>query len=106
MDRAVLKGELAEYFAYAAHEGLAPGSQGVWDDGCAVLGPWGFGLAEISVPVLLLHGRQDKFVPFGHGQWLAAQIPGVEARLLDEDGHLTLLQHRVSEVHSWLSAHL
>jgi pimeloyl-ACP methyl ester carboxylesterase len=104
-DLAVLKGELAEYLAYTGHEGLAPGSQGWWDDGCMVR-PWGFELADISVPVLLLHGRQDKFVPFGHGQWLAARIPGVEARLLDDDGHLTLLQHRVSEVHSWLSEHL
>jgi pimeloyl-ACP methyl ester carboxylesterase len=28
-------------------------------------------LADISVPVLLLHGKQDMFVPFGHGAWLA-----------------------------------
>ena len=104
-DLAVLKGELAEYVVYGAHEGLAPGSQGWWDDNCTIR-PWGFELADISVPVLLLHGRQDKFVPFGHGQWLAAHIPGVEARLLDDDGHLTLLPRRVSEVHSWLSEHL
>jgi pimeloyl-ACP methyl ester carboxylesterase len=56
--------------------------------------------------VLLLHGRQDKFVPFGHGQWLAARIPGVDARLLDHDGHLTLLEHRVPEVHAWLAERL
>ncbi|HUY52392.1 MAG TPA: alpha/beta hydrolase, partial [Streptosporangiaceae bacterium] len=78
---------------------------GWWDDNCTVR-PWGFDLAGITVPVLLLHGRQDMMVPFGHGEWLAAHIPGVEARLLGDDGHLTLLQNRVPEVHAWLSEHL
>jgi pimeloyl-ACP methyl ester carboxylesterase len=105
-DAAVLRGELAEYIAFTNHEALAPGSQGWWDDACAQVHPWGFELADISVPVLLMHGRQDKFVPFAHGQWLATHIPGVEARLLDDDGHLTLQQHRISEVHSWLRQRL
>jgi pimeloyl-ACP methyl ester carboxylesterase len=102
-DAAVLTGELAEYLAYSAHEGLAPGGEGWWEDSLAHIGPWGFDLAAISVPVLLLHGREDKFVPFGHGEWLASHIPGVQARLLDHDGHLTLLEHHLSEVHSWLA---
>jgi pimeloyl-ACP methyl ester carboxylesterase len=105
-DAAVLTGELAEYLTFAMHEGLAPGGQGWWEDGQAEAGPWGFDLAAITVPVLLMHGRQDMFVPFGHGQWLAARIPGVQARLLDQDGHLTLLEHRVPEVHAWLATHL
>jgi pimeloyl-ACP methyl ester carboxylesterase len=105
-DVAVLRGELAEYMIRTNHEALAPGSQGWWDDSYGLIRPWGFDLADISVPVLLLHGRQDKFVPFAHGQWLAAHIPGVEARLLDDDGHLTLQEHRVSEVHYWLRQRL
>jgi len=64
-------------------------------------GRLGFGFADISVPVQLWHGEQDRFVPFQHGQWLAAQIPGVEAHLTQADGHLTLLDH-VPEVHEWL----
>ncbi len=101
-DAAVLTGELAKFMTSSMQDGLAAGSQGWWDDTCIILN-WGFDLADISVPVLLLHGRQDMFVPFGHGQWLSARIPGVEARLSDEDGHLTLFQDRVPEVHAWLA---
>jgi pimeloyl-ACP methyl ester carboxylesterase len=101
-DAAALNDGLAEFLVYCDHEGLAPGNEGWWDDGVAHCTPWGFELSAISVPVLLMHGRQDQFVPFGHGRWLAAHIPGVEARLLDHDGHLTLLTNRVPEVHAWL----
>jgi pimeloyl-ACP methyl ester carboxylesterase len=105
-DAAVLKDSLADYFVYCDHEGLAPGGEGWWEDSVADASPWGFELSAISVPVLLLHGRHDQFVPFGHGEWLAARIPGVEARLSDQDGHLTLLTNRVPEVHSWLADRL
>jgi pimeloyl-ACP methyl ester carboxylesterase len=102
-DAAVLTDDLAGYLTFSWHEGLAPGNEGWWEDDRAQVGPWGFDLADISVPVLLMHGREDRFVPFGHGEWLAAHIPGVQARLLDDDGHLTLLQNRVPEVHAWLA---
>ncbi len=104
-DAAALRGELAEYLTASQQAGLAPGIEGWFDDNCTVR-PWGFDLADITVPVLLLHGRQDMFVPFGHGEWLAAHIPGVEARLLDHEGHLTLMNNQVPEVHAWLSEHL
>jgi pimeloyl-ACP methyl ester carboxylesterase len=105
-DAAALNDGLADYLVYCDHEGLAPGHEGWWDDGVAHATPWGFELSAISVPVLLMHGRQDQFVPFGHGQWLAAHIPGVEARLFDHDGHLTLLTNRIPEVHGWLKERL
>jgi pimeloyl-ACP methyl ester carboxylesterase len=70
-----------------------------------MLRPWGFDLADIAVPVLLLHGRQDMFSPPGHGEWLGAHIPGVEARLLDDDGLATVV-NRVPDGHAWLLGHL
>jgi pimeloyl-ACP methyl ester carboxylesterase len=105
-DAAVLKDALVDFLVYCHHEGLAPGGQGWWDDSVALGTGWGFELSAISVPVLLMHGRDDRFVPFGHGEWLAAHIPGVEARLFDHDGHMTLLTNRVPEVHAWLADRL
>ena len=104
-DAALMRGELAAYLVSSWQDGLAPGSEGWWEDNCTDR-PWGFDLADITVPVLLLHGRQDLMVPFGHGEWLAEHIPGVEARLLDDDGHLTMLQNRIPEVHAWLAERL
>jgi pimeloyl-ACP methyl ester carboxylesterase len=105
-DAAVLTGELSAYLTFADQQGLAPGGQGYWDDGVAMTRPWGFDLAQISVPVLVQHGKQDRFVPFSHGCWLADRIPVVQTRLTDDDGHLTLLEDRVSDVHAWLAASL
>jgi len=102
VDAAVLTGELAEYLAFCVKDGLAPGAQGWYDDGVAMLRPWGFAITDISVPVLVMHGREDQFVPFGHGEWLAARVPGATVRLLDHDGHLTLSESRIGEVHAWL----
>ncbi len=102
-DAAVLTGDLAEYLVWSTKQGLAPGNDGWWEDSEAFLSPWGFEMAQISVPVLLMHGREDMFVPFGHGEWLARRVPGVTAQLLDHDGHLTLLERRTGDVHSWLS---
>ena len=106
VDAAVCSGELGRYVIENVKVGVTGGVEGWLDDDLAFTQPCGFDLSEISVPVLLLHGREDRFVPFAHGEWLAARIPGVEARLTDEDGHLTLLEGRVGEVHDWLRARL
>jgi len=105
VDATVFTGELADWML-SWREGVAPGSEGWWEDARAVNGPWGFELSSISVPVLVAHGRHDQFAPFAHGQWLAAHIPGAQAWLRDDDGHLTLYDYRVPEVHAWLSDRL
>jgi len=105
VDAAVLEGDVGGYLQSSTRVGLAPGVEGWWEDYC-MAERWGFSLADIKIPVLLLHGRLDMFVPFGHGEWLAAHIPGVEARLFDDEGHLSLFQNRIPEVHAWLSERL
>jgi pimeloyl-ACP methyl ester carboxylesterase len=101
-DAAVLTGEFAQYLVDCTRSGLAPGAEGWWEDNVALLEPWGFELGAIHTPVLLYHGRQDRFVPFAHGKWLADQIPGVQAELTDDDGHLTLTERHLEQIHTWL----
>jgi pimeloyl-ACP methyl ester carboxylesterase len=101
-DRAVLTGSLVDFMFESTHAGIVPSAEGWFDDGLVWVGPWGFDLDSIRVPVLYWHGEQDKFVPFSHGVWLAEHIPGAEARLSPDDGHLTILELRYAEVQSWL----
>jgi pimeloyl-ACP methyl ester carboxylesterase len=102
VDAAEMSGELGQYFVDCTDSGLRHSSDGWWDDNVALISAWGFDLGDIRTPVLLLQGGQDQFVPFGHGEWLAGAIPGVEARLTEEDGHLTLVARHLGEVHAWL----
>ena len=62
-------------------------------------------VAGIARPVLIVHGADDRFVPVSHGHWLADRMPGADAWIDDTNGHLTLLQSRVREVHEWLLSH-
>jgi pimeloyl-ACP methyl ester carboxylesterase len=105
VDAAAFTPELSQYMVACNQLGLEPGDEGWWDDGVANIRPWGFDLASITVPVQLWHGRHDQFVPFQHGKWLASVIPGVDAHLTDDDGHLTLPVRRLPQIHAWLLEH-
>lgn len=104
VDAEVLTGDLARWLTETHQVALGPGDQGWWDDGAAHLNSWGFDLRDIRVPVKVWHGRQDRFVPVQHGQWLAATIPSAEADISDRDGHLTMIG-RIGEIHDWLLQH-
>ena len=87
----------ADWLSRTFNRAGAQGVVGVRDDGIAAVSPWGFDLADIRVPVAVWQGRQDAMVPYAHGEWLAAHVPGAQAHLFEDEGHLSLV-NRLDEV--------
>ena len=90
VDRAALTGEFGEDMAAGFREAVRTGIDGWLDDDLAFARPWGFSLAEISVPTMIWQGSADLMVPFAHGQWLASRLPAASAHLEDGEGHLSI----------------
>lgn len=104
-DREALTGELAAAFHDNMTHGLAGGVDGWVDDNLAFVQPWGFDVGSIERRVLIVQGGDDLMVPKRHGLWLAEHVRGCETRIDDAEGHLTLVQNLVPEIHEWLLSH-
>ncbi len=105
VDREAATGEFAEYLTALFHGGLETAIWGWLDDDLAFVADWGFSLEDITVPVAVWQGSEDRFVPYAHGRWLAAHVPGAESRLLDGEGHLTILLGAYGRLLDELLAH-
>ncbi len=98
-DKAVLTGGFAEYLAGSMRAAVAGGVAGWRDDDLAFAGDWGFAVDEPgAAPVTIWQGDQDRMVPFAHGQWLAAHVPGARSRLLAGEGHLSIVVARFGAI--------
>ncbi|GAW49048.1 MULTISPECIES: alpha/beta hydrolase [unclassified Nocardioides] len=98
VDKAALDEDFSDWMSRTFTHAGAQGVTGVRDDGIAAVSPWGFDLAGIRVPVAIWQGRQDAMVPYAHGEWLAAHVPGAEAHLFDDEGHLSLVSGHIDEI--------
>lgn len=105
VDEAVLTGAYVQFLIDNTSLAITNSLEGWITDNIAFVTPWGVDLEQTKVPVLLMHGEHDRFVNVAHGKWLAKHISGVDARILPEDGHLTLAVNRIPEVHAWLLKH-
>jgi pimeloyl-ACP methyl ester carboxylesterase len=90
VDKAVLSDEFGEDMASSFHEALRTGVDGWLDDDLAFVNHWGFDLDEVSVPTMIWQGSSDLMVPFSHGRWLAATVPGASVHLEQGEGHLSV----------------
>ncbi len=98
VDADCVTGEFGDMLAASFRDAFRHGLWGWRDDDLAFVAPWGFDLAEITVPVSIWQGRHDLMVPFAHGQWLAAHVAGATAHLRPEHGHLSLAVGAIGEI--------
>lgn len=81
---------------------IAAGPDGLIDDDIAYTTPWGCDPAQITAPVLLLHGGEDRMIPVSHSEWLATHCRTAELRSPSADGHISVLDHAPAAL-EWLA---
>lgn len=80
------------------------GAEGLIDDELSIVAPWGFVVADITAPVLLVQGGQDRVIPPAHADWLLRQIRDSELWLRPNDGHISILDACPLAM-DWLRSH-
>ena len=101
-DLAALSGEWS-WFGQVVGPAVAAGPGGLIADDLANVAPWGFDPGQVSAPVLLLHGGQDRIAPIAHAEWLAGRLPSAQLRRYPTDGHISVLRH-AHDALTWLHA--
>jgi pimeloyl-ACP methyl ester carboxylesterase len=105
VDKAELTGGFGDFLAEEFRQAVSHSVDGWLDDDLAFVRPWGFELGAVSVPTYLWQGSDDLMVPFAHGEWLVARIPGVTAHLEQGQGHLSIGLGAMERMFDELLAH-
>jgi pimeloyl-ACP methyl ester carboxylesterase len=100
-DWAALNGEWASLGADAG-TAAARGPDGEIDDDVAFASPWGFDVASVRAPALVVQGGLDRVIPASHGRWLAQHLPDAELWHRPDDGHVSVLA-AVPDAMDWLT---
>ena len=104
VDRAALGPlEVRQVLVDGLRDGLARGPWGLYDDDRALLSPWGFDTALVPIPVAVVYGDHDLMVPPTHGRWLAKNVANASVHHFADEGHLSILEHRVSDLATLLA---
>ena len=99
-DRAAFDGAWG-WFGEVVGPAIDGGPGALIDDDLAYVSPWGFEPGQVTPPVLLMHGGQDRVVPSSHGEWLATHLPSAQLRRYPDDGHISVLNSAVQAL-EWL----
>ncbi len=90
LDRRVLRGEIGAVLVHSFRRSVRRGSHGMLSEVKLFARPWGTWLPDISVPVHLFHGVQDRIVPVSIARRVAKAIPECRVCFYAEDGHFSV----------------
>jgi pimeloyl-ACP methyl ester carboxylesterase len=93
------------WFGPVVSAALAGGRDGLIDDDLSAVSPWGFAPADVTPPVLIVHGGEDQMIPVSHAHWLAARCPHAELRVIPGEGHISVLREAPAAL-EWLAVTL
>jgi pimeloyl-ACP methyl ester carboxylesterase len=77
----------------AVREAVRQGPLGACCEGAALVSPWNFRLADISVPVHLWYGGQERAVYREAAEFAAETIPDSRLTAWPDDGHIGVAKH-------------
>ncbi len=63
-----------------------------------LLKPWGFELEQITCPVTVWYGALDIQAPISHAHIYADLIPGAKLKVIENEGHHSLLKNHIEEI--------
>jgi pimeloyl-ACP methyl ester carboxylesterase len=90
--------ELLATMKQSFRESMRFGIEGAADDLRIYSRPWKFSLQSIEMRVHLWHGERDRLVPAAMGRQMSASIAGCRARFFPDEGHFSLIVHRMDQI--------
>lgn len=91
-DQAVMsRPEMKEMFLDDLLDASRGGMRAFLNDTMLFARPWGFRLADVTVPIHFWQGDSDTFVPLEHGQHQADLVPGAKLYIRPTEGHMGAL---------------
>ncbi|WYZ43804.1 hypothetical protein EsH8_VII_000240 [Colletotrichum jinshuiense] len=109
VDRAVLDvdaGGVRSAMLASVRAAMKPGGWGPAHDVKLAGSHWGFELEDLEVrngEMVWWHGTEDANVPVAMAEKAHKCVPGAELRLLESEGHVSLVVHKADEIISTLS---
>jgi pimeloyl-ACP methyl ester carboxylesterase len=89
---------MGEELAIAMRKGMASGDFGALDDMESDASPWGIALSEVTKPVFIFQGGEDRMCTPAHGHFLADNIPGAQLIIEQGEGHISLMYNKAAEI--------